>query len=613
MYKRTSKEVVLPRFLRNTLVLAMSCTLLACSQGVEDLAPAGVAEASANGADVIASTPILGAAGPSRSAAELANDVTQTPSFARQVADIAAANSSSDNNPLAITPEAPANTSPNTDTANSSSDNNPLAITPEAPANTSPNTDTEIAQAPIVPQTATVAIPQQPETTTVAPATNQTPTTTDSNNESTESVSETTSSESNSPIETNSLTTSAPPPGSIIDETPDNTVGTEFQSLRTQGFVGQVLDDGTIRVRWNDDPTARGYNIYRQAEYITTVFDTEYIDTDVFDTNYYYEIEAFDFADNFTRIATGLTVKVRGLDKPDPNAPVANAALLQDYTLVFSDEFDGNTLDSSKWNTAYLWGTDLFINSEEQYYVDVNNDPEFGFNPFSFDGENLSINSIRTPEALKQKALNQPYLSGVITSNDAFKFTYGYVEARAKVPYGKGLWPAFWLLNAYYVDDEPEIDIMEFIGDDQDVVYHTYHYYDSDDVLRSTESAPTVGIDYTADFHTYAVEWKPGTLVFYVDGIERHRVVDSKVSQQEMYVIANTAIGGWWPGSPDETTPFPAQYQIDYIRVYQKTTPFNDVVLDDSTSAVPLATNVPGTSPNHRPSFEQWPEGYPER
>ena len=264
MYKRTSKEVVLPRFLRNTLVLAMSCTLLACSQGVEDLAPAGVAEASANGADVIASTPILGAAGPSRSAAELANDVTQTPSFARQVADIAA--------------------------ANSSSDNNPLAITPEAPANTSPNTDTEIAQAPIVPQTATVAIPQQPETTTVAPATNQTPTTTDSNNESTESVSETTSSESNSPIETNSLTTSAPPPGSIIDETPDNTVGTEFQSLRTQGFVGQVLDDGTIRVRWNDDPTARGYNIYRQAEYITTVFDTEYIDTDVFDTNYYYEI-----------------------------------------------------------------------------------------------------------------------------------------------------------------------------------------------------------------------------------------------------------------------------------------------------------------------------------
>ena len=181
---------------------------------------------------------------------------------------------------------------------------------------------------------------------------------------------------------------------------------------------------------------------------------------------------------------------MRGLGKPDPNAPVANAALLQDYTLVFSDEFNGNTLDTSKWNTAYLWGTDLFINSEEQYYVDVNNDPEFGFNPFSFDGENLSINSIRTPEALKPKALNQPYLSGVITSYDAFKFTYGYVEARAKVPYGTGLWPAFWLLNAYYVDDEPEIDIMEFIGDDQDVVYHTYHYYDSDDVLRHQHKIP---------------------------------------------------------------------------------------------------------------------------
>ena len=581
--KRTSKkEVVCIRFFKNTLALATSCALLACSQGVEDLTQVDATEALVNGSEVTTPNPPLGAAGPSRSAAELTNDVTQTLSFARQIAD--------------------------NEAAASASDNNPLTIASESAESTATDTNTETTQATIVPQSATVAIPQQPESTSEAQATSLASTTSGSNNESSEPASET-----NSQSMTSALTSPAPAPGSIIDDTPDNTVGTEFQSLRTQGFLGEVLDDGTIRVRWNADPSARGYNIYRQAEYITTVFDTEYIDTDVFDTNYYYEIEAFDFAENFTRIATGLTVKVRGLGKPDPNAPVANAALLQDYTLVFSDEFDGNTLDTSKWNTAYLWGTDLFINSEEQYYVDVNNDPEFGFNPFSFDGENLSINSIRTPEALKPKALNQPYLSGVITSYDAFKFTYGYVEARAKVPYGTGLWPAFWLLNAYYVDDEPEIDIMEFIGDDQDVVYHTYHYYDSDDVLRSTESAPTVGIDYTADFHTYAVEWKPGTLVFYVDGVERHRVVDPKVSQQEMYVIANTAIGGWWPGSPDETTPFPAQYQIDYIRVYQKTTPFNDVVLDDSTSSVPLAVNVPGTSPNHRPTFEQWPEGYPER
>ena len=251
MNSRTSKAVVLSCFLRNTLALATSCTLLACSQGAEDLAPAGGTEAPTNGADVIASTPALGAAGPSRSAAELASDVTQTPSFARQVADAEA--------------------------ANSSSDNNPLAITPEPAVNASPDTDTVATQAPIEPLSATVSIPQQPETTTVAPTTNQTPTATDSNNESTESGNETSSSETDSLIETNALATLTPPPGSIIDDTPDNTVGTEFQSLRSQGFVGQVLDDGTIRVRWNSDPTARGYNIYRQAEYITTVFDLSLI------------------------------------------------------------------------------------------------------------------------------------------------------------------------------------------------------------------------------------------------------------------------------------------------------------------------------------------------
>ncbi len=587
MTPRSPNDVDFFRFLRNTLALATSFALLACSQGVEELSSTDVAGALANGTDVITSNPTLGAAGPSRSAAELVNDVTQTLSFARQIADSETATSPSDTNPLTIAPE-------------------PVVNTSTDPGATAPDTNT--TQVPSVPQSATVAIPQELGSASVAQATSQTPTTSSSNNESSEPASET-----NSSTVTNSPTPLAPPPGSIIDDTPDNTVGTEFQSRTTEGFVGQVLDDGTIRVRWNTDQSARGYNIYRQAEYITTVFEAEYIDTNVFDTNYYYEIEAFDFAENFSRVATGLTVKVRGLGKPDPNAPVANAALLQDYALVFSEEFDGNTLDASKWNTAYLWGADLFINSEEQYYVDVNNDPDFGFNPFSFDGENLTINAIRTPEALKSKALDQPYLSGVITSYDAFKFTYGYVEARAKVPYGKGLWPAFWLLNAYYVDDEPEIDIMEFIGDDQDVVYHTYHYYDSNDVLRSTKSAPTVGVDYTADFHTYAVEWKPGTLVFYVDGVEQHRIVDPKVSQQEMYVIANTAIGGWWPGSPDETTPFPAKYQIDYIRVYQKTTPFNDVVLDDSTSSVPPAANVLGTSPNHRPPYEQWPAGYPER
>ena len=387
-----------------------------------------------------------------------------------------------------------------------------------------------------------------------------------------------------------------------------------FDSVSTAGFKGEVLSDGSVKVSWQKDPTARGYNVYKQAQYIATVFTEEFVDTDIFDESYYYEIQAFDFDENYNYVSTGLTVNVTTTGKTNPDSPVPNENILDGYELVFSDEFNGTELDLSKWNTSYLWGDELVINSEEQHYVDITNKPDFGYNPFSLDGEALTISSIRTPDELKDKAFNQPYLSGVITSYDSFKFTYGYVETRAKLPFGQGLWPAFWLLNAYYVDDKPEIDIMEFIGDNQDVVYHTYHYYDPDGTLRSTDSHPTVGTDFTNGYHTYGVEWLPGTLRFYVDGILRHTVIDSKVSQQDMYIIANTALGGWWPGSPNASTPFPAEYKIDYIRAYQKT----DGIMQSDPNAgmpsnLPQWLDVPRASPSHLPPFELWPAGYPER
>ncbi len=397
-----------------------------------------------------------------------------------------------------------------------------------------------------------------------------------------------------------------------------------FLSPTTEGFVGEVLDD-SIRISWQRDPDARGYNVYRQAEYYTTVFTTEFNDTDVYDQDYYYEIQAFDHGLNgadvrYYYIATGLTVSASTLGKTDPNRPRPNDELLEDYELVFADEFNGSSLDTSKWNTAFLWGTDLIINSEEQYYVDIANDPDFGFNPFTFADGHMTINTIKTPPELASKSLGQPYLSGIITSYDAFKFTYGYAEIRAKMTHGRGYWPAFWLLNAYYGGDDPEIDIMEFIGDNQDVVYHTFHYHDEQGKLRSTQSQPTPGIDYTTDFHTFSVEWAPGSIIYFVDGIEVHRITDPKVPMEQMYLLANTAVGGWWAGSPDETTPFPGKYVIDYIRVFQKATLFNDGLFSDEmteaptsgSSSIPLAEDIPGeVSPNHRPTREQWPAGYP--
>ena len=403
-------------------------------------------------------------------------------------------------------------------------------------------------------------------------------------------------------------------PGDSVES--KDATATFFTSHTTPGFTGEVIDD-SIHVTWNADPDALGYNVYRQAEYVTTVWENSYVESDLFDQDYYYEIQAFDQTKTiYYYVATGLTVTVHSAGRTNPALAKANPDRLQDYELIFSDEFNGDFLDTSKWNTSLLWGDEIIINGEVQYYVDINNKPDFGFNPFSFDGENLIINSIETPSELSEKALGQPYLSGVITSYDALQFTYGYAETRAKVTFGRGYWPAFWLLNAYYGQggDDPEIDIMEFIGHDQDVVYHTYHYYDANGKLRSTESEPTPGIDYTADFHTFGVEWKPGTIIYFVDGIEVHRVTDPKVSQQSMYVIANTALGGWWAGDPDETTPFPGKFMIDYIRVYQRTTPFDDVLLNDGMTNVPFADDIPGQAiPNHRPTPEQWPAGYPHR
>ena len=305
---------------------------------------------------------------------------------------------------------------------------------------------------------------------------------------------------------------------------------------------------------------------------------------------------------------------IRTLGDDDVEDPPPSPDLAQ-YELAFSDEFNGNSLDGSKWNTGLLWGPYLPINNEEQLYVDtlgINQDS--AHSPFSFNGETITITATPTSSSLQppqrpaeddpiwdnyaEYRYNGPsengpgynpddvnYLSGIITSYDAFKMTHGYVEARVKIPPGQGLWPAFWLLNAHYVEDSPEIDVMEFLGQTTDRVYHTYHYFDIEDnwAKRSTPSYTSMaedwGIsDWTDDFHTYGLAWSPREIVWYVDGIETRRITDQdtidgepmRISRQSMYLIANLAVGGNWPGAPDASTPLPASYEIDYIRAYKK-------------------------------------------
>ncbi len=346
-----------------------------------------------------------------------------------------------------------------------------------------------------------------------------------------------------------------------------------------QSLSANPVSANRVLVTWQAPAhgTAAGYNVYRDNAYVATVTQPEWTDTAVSGGNtYVYQTVAYDNQQRFSVKSAELWITTPPNNSATIDAPrvidekSGVSPDLSDYYLAFSDEFNGNGLDPYKWNTAYLWGPDLTTNNEQQYYVDINNYPDFGYQPFSGNGDYLSIKADRTPEHLRDKANWKPYISGVMTSYDAFQFTYGYAEARIRPPTGPGMFSAFWLLNAYYVDLEPEIDIMESLGENSDVVYHTYHYRDAWGNLVSSPSYETWGNDFSNDFHVYAVKWSPGEIIWYVDGVERHRLAHDKVSSQPMYVLFNLAIDGDWPVSPDWTTQFPSTFDIDYVRVYQR-------------------------------------------
>ena len=173
-----------------------------------------------------------------------------------------------------------------------------------------------------------------------------------------------------------------------------------------------------------------------------------------------------------------------------------------------------------------------------------------------------------TITASQHAAGGMPYTSGAISMPASSQFTYGYVEARLQVPAGRGLWSAFWLLCRTVGVDE-EADIMEIIGSKPSEGNAVLHYEVGGVKGRTLQTYQQP--DFSAGFHTFAVDWEPGEMTWYVDGVRRFKTTRN-IPERPMTVIANLSVGGptVWPGAPDRYTPFPAQYKIDYIRVYQK-------------------------------------------
>jgi beta-glucanase (GH16 family) len=241
--------------------------------------------------------------------------------------------------------------------------------------------------------------------------------------------------------------------------------------------------------------------------------------------------------------------------------------------MTFHDEFDQFRPWNGKtglWRTTFgdgkLTGVEqrtLQANGELEVYVDADMADaagKIGVDPFKVKDGVLEITAARTTPPVAARLKNYGYTSGLITTQPSFSQRYGYFEMRARLPQGKGLWPAFWLLPAD-LSWPPEIDVMESVGDPTRA-YVTAH--------SKTAKAEGIEVRLTpGEFHVFAVSWGPEMLVWYVDGREVGRQPTPPDLNKPMYMLANLALGGGWAGAPDGTTPFPATYAIDYIRAYR--------------------------------------------
>jgi beta-glucanase (GH16 family) len=144
-------------------------------------------------------------------------------------------------------------------------------------------------------------------------------------------------------------------------------------------------------------------------------------------------------------------------------------------------------------------------------------------------------------------------------------FTYGSVEARLRVPAGRGLWPAVWLLPASQ-ESVPEIDLLEVLGQNPDEVLMHLHPKDPRAEPPGKEYKVR-GPNLAEDWHTIRLDWSAGRLEFFVDGARAWRVTGRHVPDEPMYVVMNLAVGGVYPGPPDSKTQFPATFSIDYLRI----------------------------------------------
>lgn len=232
-------------------------------------------------------------------------------------------------------------------------------------------------------------------------------------------------------------------------------------------------------------------------------------------------------------------------------------------SLKWSDEFDGDQLNSANWTYEIgdgcpdlcRWG-----NNELQEYSD---------NESNSNVENGKL----TITARKE---GSGYTSARIKTEDKVELQFGRIDIRAKLPKGQGIWPAIWMLGAN-IDQvvwpmSGEIDIMELVGHEPSEVHGTVHFDDGGYKTSSDKIRLSSGT-YSDQFHVYSLVWEKDQIRWYVDNELFHNFSASGLNvypfNAPFFFIMNVAVGGNWPGNPDQTTEFPQEMVVDYIRVFE--------------------------------------------
>ena len=236
------------------------------------------------------------------------------------------------------------------------------------------------------------------------------------------------------------------------------------------------------------------------------------------------------------------------------------------WRVIWSDEFDGpagSAPDASKWN--YDLGGGGWGNKELEVYTNQTD------NVFLDGNGNLVIQAMNTQNG---------FTSARLKTQDRFNVQYGRIEARIKIPFGQGIWPAFWMLGSDIgTVGWPkcgEIDIMENIGKEPSIVHGSMHGPGYSGNTPLTAKYTLAGGKFSDDFHVYSIEWAPERVDFFVDGNKYYTVTQNDlpkgttwVYDHPFFMLLNVAVGGTWPGNPDATSTFPQRMLVDWVRVWQ--------------------------------------------